>query len=155
MSWSIASSERGRCLSPRTVECATLAAADRIRVEYGDCVIRRDDAREKTVWYSGDAPRQARRTIERIAYRSQQRAEAGFGQTPLTRFERGRIDFERTNIFHARACKAIAVEFGVEDWLARYDWTLTVSEHVEIYRRASGTTARGEPTLREMAARSL
>lgn len=121
--WSITLSERGRCLSPRTVECATLAAADRIRVEYGDCVIRRDDAREKIVWYSGDAPRRAREAIERIAYLSHQRRSSGCGQIPLTRFERSQIDFSRTNVFHARACKAIAVEFGVEDWLARNDCT--------------------------------
>jgi hypothetical protein len=144
---------RGQCLAPESVGCASLAAADRIRAEYGDCVIPRDDARSTTVWYCGDAPRRARRTIERIAYRSQQRAEASFGQTPLTAFERGRIDFSRTNVFHSRACKAIAIECGVEDWLARYDWTLTVCEHVDLYQRVGGTLSEGS-TLREISSRS-
>lgn len=105
-----------------------------------------------TVWYCGDAPRQARASIERIAYHSQQREEMGCGQTPLSRFERAQLDFSRTNVFHARACKAIAGEFGVKDWLARYDWTLTVCEHVEVYRRA-GRSARSGPTLRSLASR--
>lgn len=147
------SSVRGRCLEPQSVDCAALAAADRIRCEYGDCVILCDDARSTTVWYCGDAPRRARRSIERIAYESQQRTEQGFGQTPLTRFERGRIVFERTNVFHARACKAIAIEGGVEDWLAYYDHTLSVDEHIEIYRRV-GTKPSEGPTLREISPRS-
>jgi hypothetical protein len=142
---------RGRCLAPESVACSTLAAAERIRCEYGDCVIPRDDAREMTVWYCGDAPGSARRSIERLAYESQQRAEACFGQTPLTRFERGRIAFERTNVFHARACKAIAIECGVEDWLAFYDHTLSVDEHIEIYQRCGTRSAEG-PSLRDLSA---
>ena len=145
--------QRGRCLAPAAVECSTLAAADRIRCEYGDCVIPRDDARERTVWYCGDAPGRARRTIERIAYRSQQRAAAGFGQTPLTRFERSRLSFGRTNVFHARACKAIAIECGVEDWQAYYDHTLSVDEHIELYQR-SGTRPPDGKTMREITPRS-
>jgi hypothetical protein len=143
---------RGRCLSPQAVECATLAAADRIRHEYGDCVIPRDDAREATVSYCGEAPRQARESIERIAYHSHHRQSVCFGQTPLTRFERTQIDFSRTNVFHARACKAIAAEFDVEDWIARYDHTLTVSEHVGIFERAGASIERGR-TLRALASR--
>lgn len=142
--------ERGRCLSPQSVECATLAAAGRIRHEYSDVVIPRDAARSMTVCYCGDAPHRARQHIEHIAYHSQQRAASGFGQVPLTQFERSQIDFSRTNVFHARACKAIAGEFLVEDWVARYDHTLTVCEHVEIYRRA-GRSAPSGPTLRELA----
>lgn len=147
---SVGERARGRCLAPESVACSTLAAAERIRCEYGDCVIPRDDARETTVWYCGDAPGHARRSIERIAYRSQQQAEHGFGQTPLTRFERGRIAFERTNVFHARACKAIAIECGVEDWVARYDHTLTVDEHIEIYQR-TGTRSPDGPSLRSLS----
>jgi hypothetical protein len=142
---------RGRCLAPESVACSTLAAADRIRCEYGDCVIPRDDAREMTVWYCGDAPGRARRSIQRIAYRSQQRERAGFGQTPLTRGERSRIAFERTNVFHARACKAIAIECGVEDWVAYYDHALTVDEHIELYQRVGARATEG-PSLRDLSA---
>lgn len=103
-----------------------------------------------SVWYCGDAPRQAREAIERLAYHSHQQEATGCGQTPLTRFERAQIDFSRTNLFHARACKAIAAEFVVEDWLAHYDHTLTVCEHVKVYRR-EGRSGRSGPTMCELA----
>jgi hypothetical protein len=68
---------------------------------------------------------------------------------PLTRFERSRLDFRSTTIVHARWCKAAAYVFDVDDWIAHYDKTLTVGEHVEIYGRASADPSRG-PTLRSM-----
>lgn len=146
---------RGRCRAAESVECASLAAANRIRVEYGDCVIPRDDEREKTVRYCGDAPACAREALELIAYESHQEERRKCGQIPLTPFERGKLDFTRTNVFHARSCKALSGEFGVEDWIAHYDHTLTVSEHVEIYRCASHSpTARDGPTMREGASRA-
>lgn len=141
---------RGRCLNPQPLECGSLAAADRIRHEYSDCIIPADDARKRTVAYCGDAPQRARKAIERAAYHSHQDT-GGFGQTPLTRFERQSINFSRTNVFHARACKAISVEFAVDDWTAYYDHTLSVSEHIEIYERAGGPTARSGPTMRQIA----
>jgi hypothetical protein len=143
---------RGRCRAVESVKCSTLAAANRIRSKYGDCVVPCDDAREKTVRYCGDAPLPARQALELIAYESHREENRKCGQIPLTPFERGKLDFTRTNVFHARACKALSGEFGVEDWLARYDHTLTVSEHTEIYRRAAHSpTARDGPTMREVA----
>lgn len=139
------------CRNPQTIEFATLADANRVRWEFSDCVISQDDARKKTISYCGDAPVRVREAIERIAYHSFENND-GFGQTPLTAFERHKIDFSRTNVFHARSCKAISVEFCVDDWLARYDWTLNVSEHVEIYRRSGQPTATTSgPTMRDLA----
>jgi hypothetical protein len=145
---------RGRCRAVESVECSSLAAANRIRAEYGDCVVPCDDAREKTVRYCGDAPAPAQQALECIAYESHQQERKKSGQIPLTQFERSQIDFSRTNVFHARACKALSGEFSVEDWLARYDHTLTVSEHVEIYRRAGRSPTAGGPTMREVAPRA-
>ncbi|WP_248911057.1 hypothetical protein [Halocatena marina] len=147
---------RGRCLNPQTIEFPTLASANRVREQFSDLIIPRDDARKKTVAFCGDAPERAQKAIGQRAHRSFERADSGFGQTALTRFERREIDFSRTNIFHSRACKAIACEFVVDDWLSQYDHTLTVSEHVEIYQRAGQPTASASgPTMREVAGWSV
>lgn len=141
-----------RCRNPESIEFRTLADANRVRREFTDIVILRDDARKKTVSICGDAPTSVRETIGRIAYHSFEQNNDNFGQTPLSRLERREIDFTRTNVFHARACKAISVEFVVDDWLALYDHTLTVSEHIDIYRRAGRPSARADgPTMRELA----
>lgn len=66
---------------------------------------------------------------------------------PLSRFERRRIDFTRTTVVHARWCKAAAYLCGCDDWVAWYDPTLTVGEHVEVYARATAAPGAG-PTLR-------
>lgn len=145
--------KRGRCRNPESVEFATLGDANRVRRRLSDIIIPRDDARQKTICYCGDAPRPARETVGHLAYRSFEERPARYGQTPLSRFERQEIDFTETNVFHARASKAISVEFLVDDWLGFYDTTLTVDEHVEIYRRAGQPTAEASgPTLREASA---
>lgn len=141
---------------PVSVSCATLAAATEIRRRFGDCCIPRDDARETTVWYSADAPTNAQDTIGRIAHESHQQAESGSGQAALTVFERQRIDFTTTNVFHARSCKAISVEYDIDDWTAYYDPLLNVSEHRRIYARAGSSTGGvdgASMTLREAAPR--
>ena len=134
-----------RTLDPQSIRCATRATATTIRRHFRDCLIARDDARSQTMWYSGDAPQRARRTIERRAFESHRTINEGYGQQSLTDSERAQIDFRRTNVFHARSVKAIACTHDVGDWIAHYDVALTVSEHEAIYQR---TGARGM-TLRE------
>ena len=128
-------------------ECRTLADAARIRERYVDCCVAADDGRSKTVIVSGDALDSWLREMEQIA---NSKPPMTYSQLPLSRSESRRIDFSRTNTFHARSCKGIAAEHDVGDWLAYYDHTLTVDEHKEIYAHA-GTNKRESISLRQMA----
>jgi hypothetical protein len=131
-------SETYRSLDPQSIRYPTLAIATTTRRQFRDCLVPRDDARSRTVWYSGDAPQRVRQTIEYRAFQAHQETATKTGQLALTRAERQQIDFTTTNVFHARAVKAIAREYAVDDWLAYYDTTLSTGEHQAVYQRASG-----------------
>lgn len=120
------------------IQCAILAAADQIRERYPDCVVDdEDDARSMTVVITGDAPAKCLNEIHRIAEESHGET-VRYGQASLTRFERAKIDWSETNVFHARSCKAIATAKGEDDWLSRYDVELTVDEHRDVYSWSTG-----------------
>lgn len=131
------------------IECPDKHLADHLREQWPDLVVDdADDRRRKDVIVSKDALPEWRDRMRAEVERELQSRQARCGQSPLTRDEKLRIDFTRTNTFHARSCKAIAEHYGARDWLAYYDTECTVDEHREIFRRAAG--GRGE-TLREMA----
>lgn len=136
--------------SPRfaeEIEFGSMAAAEMVRKQFPDIIHDADDARTRTVAISESTPRQVRIEIQMIQYRARDDERAG--QLSLTPFEREYIDFTETNVPHARACKALATQAGVDDWLAYYDTTLSTDEHREIY----GSHGSGaEITMRDMDA---
>lgn len=93
-----------------------------------------DDARRTRVVVERSIPHDVRDLLEWREYRAM--PDRRCGQIPLTEGERSRLDFTRTNVFHARSCKAIADEMEVSDWLSYYDHTLTVDEHYDVYEHA-------------------
>lgn len=126
-----------------TIEADSKLAADEIREQWPDAVVPEDDARRKRVTISGDVKDEWRWAMQRLGTVDE---PPSYGQRRLSDYERFRIDFTETNVFHARSCKAIACGLDVDDWLAHYDTQLTVDEHHEVYERAAG-----EPeTLRRM-----
>ena len=133
--------------APLTVTLAGLAAAELVRAEYPDCIHDADDGRSRTVTLSGDTPSYCLDAIGQIARRSFDERDERYGQVELTPGERARVDFSETNVFHARACKAIAEHHGVLEWLDYYDTTLTTDEHVDVFTRAGG----GAGTMRMVA----
>lgn len=125
-------------------ECASLAAAELIRNRYPDAVHAADDSRKRTVLISESTPPRLKAEIDRLLLESW--SEDRSGQTALTAHERSRIDFTQTNVMHARSCKAIAYEYGVDDWTAYYDETLSVDEHRELFGQRGG----GAVTMRDI-----
>lgn len=90
-----------------------------------------DDARSTRVVVDRSVPTDVRELLEWREYRAQ--PDRRCGQVELSARERARLDFSETNVFHARSCKAIALEFEVSDWISLYDVTLTVDEHYDVY----------------------
>jgi hypothetical protein len=129
------------------IQCRTLAAAAQIREQWADCLAPSDDRRSTTVTVSGDALDRWVDEMGEIARADWGQLTERHGQVDLTVGERERLDFSRTNVPHARACKAIAVTHDVSDWLAHYDHSLTVDEHRDIYDATGGTATR---TMRQM-----
>jgi hypothetical protein len=125
--------------SEHRIDCPTLASARAIREKYRDLLADSDDARTTVVHVTSWALDHWVDDMRRIAAEDRDANET-YGQARLTRHERSRLDFSETNLFHARSCKAIAVERGVGDWLAYYDPTLTVDEHRDVYRPERQTT---------------
>lgn len=135
-------------MSTQDLECGSKAAADMIRLQFADIVREDDDDRRtKVVTVADPLPPGVETDLHRIIINSYRDDTAG--QASLTEFERSRIDFTEVTVPHARACKALAVAAGVDDWLAYYDESLSVDEHRELYRR-HGTGE--EITLRDMDA---
>jgi hypothetical protein len=93
-----------------------------------------DDRRRTRVVTERALPFDVRELLEWREYRAM--PDRRCGQIPLTAGERSRLDFTRTNVFHARSAKAIAAELEVSDWQAHYDHQLTVDEHFDVYERA-------------------
>lgn len=131
-------------LPREVIDADSKLAADEIREQWPDAVVPEDDGRRKRVTVSGDVRDEWLWEMERLGTVDD---PPSYGQRRLTDYERLRIDFTETNVFHARSCKAIACGLDVDDWLAHYDPKLTVDEHHEVYERAAG---RPE-TLRRMA----
>lgn len=71
------------------------------------------------------------------------------GQSQLSRGEKQRFDWggptDEVNIIRAQVVKAAAQYYGIEDWAAQWDPTLTPDENVALLRQR-GT----EPTMREL-----
>ena len=131
---------------PTVVEYPTLAAADAVRDEHAEHLDDADDARRSEVAIDPGAPRGVVADAGAEAYLAWRREDRGAaGHDPLTEAERASIDFSRTNALHARCAKAVARRCGVEDWLARYDPSLSVGEHREVYG--------GEVTMRDLRPR--
>lgn len=75
-----------------------------------------------------------------------------FGQLPLTESEKARFNWTghpngSPNIIEAQCVKAIAEYYGVTDWYAHWDPTLTVDENHDIMARV-GVQVH-ERTMRE------
>lgn len=136
--------ENGAPRFAERVECGSMHAADAIRRRFGDCLHEEDDARQREILLSVDAPRSVKNEIGRIAAESW--PSDRFGTAELTDFERSRIDFSETNTFHAQAVKAIAIGVGVDDWLSYYHPELTVDEHRDRLRHVGG----GSITMRDL-----
>lgn len=70
------------------------------------------------------------------------------GQKQLTRSEKARFDWggpnDDVNIIKAQCIKAAAEYYGISDWTAKWDPTLTVDENIALMRE------EGNPTMREM-----
>lgn len=130
------------------IECATMRAASEIRMRYRDCCAESDDKRSKTVIVSGDILDSWLQDM--VAIDEDHKIQDSTGQAELTSYERKKLDFSRTNIFHARSCKAIAIENEVTEWLDYYDVTLTVDEHREVYAR-TGASSHSNVSLRTIA----
>ena len=96
-----------------------------------------DDRRSKTIKLNDEEASRAIKTrVNGLAADSRERETYQHGQEALTRAEKRNLDFSETNVFHARTAKAILQGEGVDDWLAYYDQTLTLSEHVEVAQNA-------------------
>jgi hypothetical protein len=118
-------------------EFGTRDDANAFREEYEEHLCPHDDRRRKTVTLVSDAPDRVveQATVQAASSRDEQGSRGG--QPPLDDHERDRIDFESTNVLHARSVNGIAREAGVDDWLAYYDPTLTVDEHREVMEEAA------------------
>lgn len=134
---------------PIEARFASKDVADSFREEHAEHLADRDDRRLKTVKLVDDAPGFVVDRAEAAQVEARAAAEGGFGQTPLTEHEREEIDFSkgRANVPHARSVKAALTQQGVGDWLAHYDPTLTVDEHVSTVAEAG--RGGGEPRERD------
>ncbi|GAA0200110.1 hypothetical protein [Haladaptatus pallidirubidus] len=138
--------ENGLC---QPVEFATISAANWVRDQFFDAVRPEDDARTLEVVLSADTPKHCMDEIIRVQRESFEEVEGHkYGQEPLTSFEKSKLDFSKASLFHARSVKAIASYYGVLDWIAFYDPSLTTSEHIGLYQHesADGVSMREMPT---------
>jgi len=132
-------------------------AANAFREEHEEHLCPDDDRRMRTVTLVGSAPD---RVLDQAAIQSASSREdhSGAGQASLTDSEKNRIDFSkaRASVPHARAVKGIAIDEGVDDWLAYYDPTLPVDGNREVMERAKrderGARSDSEPTADERLA---
>lgn len=108
--------------------------ADEARSIAGGWLADEDDGRLTTVVVERSIPTDVRELLEWREYRSQ--PDRRCGQVELSQRERSRLDFSDTNVFHARSCKGIALDFEVNDWISYYDTTLTVDEHYDVYENS-------------------
>ena len=122
-----------------TIEFGSKAAADSVREQFESDLCPDDDKRLKTVRFVSDVPADVIERAEIQAADSLDDRSSGPGQTELTASERDRIDFSegRASVPHARSVKGIAIDNGVDDWLAYYDPQLTVDEHRETMEDAA------------------
>lgn len=129
------------------IEFSSKAEADDYRDRYSEHLCSDDDARMKTVTFSISAPEWLLEQAEADVLAEQGRRQGGFGQVPLTEAEIEAIDFSkgRASVPHAQAAKAALTKQGIDDWLAHYDPTLTVDEHVSSV--GPGAEGRIEPEL--------
>lgn len=146
-------------MSP-TVEFGSKVAADAWREEHPEHIAPSDDARLKTVTFNSEIPEALLERAHLEGDEGRAEREAGPGQAELTDHEREQLDFSkgRANVLHARSVKAIALDEGVDDWVAHYDPTLTVDEHREVMERATiedrGQRLDAEDTASERAGRA-
>ena len=106
-----------------------------------------DDRRMTWIVATDETPRDV---LEVLRWREYERGTGPqYGQMGLSAVEKAQIDFDRTNTFHARSVKAIAVGNGVDDWIAKYDHSLTVDEHREMFENPE--EMRPDKPLRQRA----
>lgn len=81
------------------------------------------------------------------------------GQARLTETEKRRVDWAgppengRPNIIEAQVIKALAIHYGVEDWMAHWDKQLSPGENAEIFKRISTKPGVGGPKTKDLYAR--
>lgn len=81
------------------------------------------------------------------------------GQAELTKAEKARVNWAgppengRPNIIEAKYVKAIALYYGVDNWIEHWDKSASPSENEEIFRRMSAHPGTAGPTMREIDAR--
>lgn len=122
------------------VEFGTLQEANDYRKMLDEYVCPVDDDRRlKTVAFVEDTPDEIRQEVEAVAAAGRAERQGDGGQASLTDGERDRVDWSRdgANVPKYRAIKGIAIDAGVDDWLAYVDPTLTVDEHREVMKRAA------------------
>lgn len=80
----------------------------------------------------------------------------GFGQAPLTEAEKDRLPMgnqhTKWNIIRWRAVKGAAEYYGVEDWTAEVDATLSYEENIALMAEKGTESFIGGPSNRELAA---
>ena len=85
--------------------------------------------------------------------------EIKVGQAELTDKEKRRVNWAgppengRPNIIEAKRIKALAIYYGVNDWMAHWDTSLSPSENEEIFRKISTNPAQGGPTMKDIGGR--
>lgn len=99
-----------------------------------------DDNNCLTVAVVDDTPDEIREMLRKKAKTSRERVVDNSGQVSLTEREKDRIDFGKTNIFHAESVKGVAEQMGVDDWVSFYDESADIEEHVEVFAEIKRST---------------
>lgn len=85
--------------------------------------------------------------------------EIKVGQAELTDKEKRSVNWAgppengRPNIIETKRIKALAEYYGIENWMAHWDRTLSPSENEEIFRKESMNGVQGGPTMKEVNGR--
>lgn len=79
--------------------------------------------------------------------------QARLSRAEKTRFDWGSRDGYNPNIIEAQCVKAAAIYYGIEDWTAVWDPTLSIEENKDNMRQLGNSPAMREWAEREMRAR--
>lgn len=132
------------------VEFGSKATADTFREEYSDYICPVDDDRRlKTVAFTSDTPEYVLERAEAEAAGGRAERAKGAGQVPLTDAEKERVGpfSPPNNLLKARSVKGIMLDYGVGDWTAHYDPSLSVDEHRTVAKRVAGGEQQPEELL--------
>lgn len=123
-----------------SIEFGLRDVANEVRDRVDPYLAADDSRRTKTIELRDDTPQSLIQRVQEEAADSRQAEADKSGQASLTDNERRRIDFTRPgmNVPKARSIKGIARAEGVDDWIARSDFSLTVDENRRILKNAGG-----------------